>query len=77
MECSAYVLNAGSVWLVQSSRGQLIVVKPSGQEYQPIAQYTVADSRTEAHPVFLGNRILIKAWDTLTSFAIGEGAAAE
>jgi outer membrane protein assembly factor BamB len=67
----ASILNAGSAWLVLTMRGQLVVVKPSGKGYEPIAEYHVTDSRTEAHPVFLGNLILIRDRDSLRSLAIG------
>lgn len=70
MECSASILNAGSAWLVLTTRSQLLVVKPGGKEFQTIAEYRVSDSRTEAHPVLLGDRILIKDKTTLRSLAI-------
>jgi outer membrane protein assembly factor BamB len=71
----ASILNAGSVMLVLSDRGELIVCKASGTAYEPIAKYRVPDTPTYAHPVFLGDRILIKGKDTLRSFRIKEGAA--
>jgi outer membrane protein assembly factor BamB len=73
----ATVLNAGSVWLVLTNKGQLIVVKPSGTAYEPIAEYRVSDKQTWAHPVFLGDRILIKDELTLRSFRIGQGTGKE
>src|SRR5262249_27860223 len=42
----ATILNAGSVWLVLTNKGQLLVVKPSGTAYQPIAEYRVSDQQT-------------------------------
>jgi outer membrane protein assembly factor BamB len=66
----AGILNAGSVWLVLTNKGQLLVVKPNGKEYEPIAEYKVSDKQTWAHPVFLGDRILIKDDTTLRSFRI-------
>jgi outer membrane protein assembly factor BamB len=65
----AAILNAGSVWLALTSR-QLLVVKHSGKAYEPIAQYPVSDPPASAHPIFLGNRILIKGHSTLASFRI-------
>jgi outer membrane protein assembly factor BamB len=70
----ASILNAGSVWLVLTNNGQLIVVKPSGKAFEPIAQYRVADRGTDAHPVFLGKRILIKDTTMLRSFLIAHDA---
>jgi outer membrane protein assembly factor BamB len=66
----AAILNAGSVWLVLTNKGQLIVVKPSGTAYEPIAEYKVSDRQTWAHPVFLGDRILIRDDLTLRSYRI-------
>jgi outer membrane protein assembly factor BamB len=66
----ASVLNTGSAWLFLTDRGRLVVVKPSGTAYEPIVEYKVSDTETWAHPVFLGDRILIKDRATLHSFAI-------
>jgi outer membrane protein assembly factor BamB len=69
----ASIVNAGSVWLVLTNRGQLLVIKPGGATYEVIAQYQVAEKGdTWAHPVFLGNRILIKDTTTLRSLRIQE-----
>jgi outer membrane protein assembly factor BamB len=67
---NAAILNAGSVVLFLTSSGQLVVVKPTGKAYEPIARYRVSDTQTWAHPVFLGDRLLIKDHTTLTSFRI-------
>jgi outer membrane protein assembly factor BamB len=66
----ASIVNAGRVLLFLRDRGQLIVVKPSRTAYEPIAEYRVSDRGTVAHPVFLGDRILIKDDLTLRSFRI-------
>jgi outer membrane protein assembly factor BamB len=74
---SAAVLNAGDVWLALTVRGQLLVIRPSRTAYVPIAQYQVTDTPTWAHPVFLGNRILIRGASMLRSFRFlqeGQGA---
>jgi RNA polymerase sigma factor (sigma-70 family) len=73
----ASILNLGSVLLFLKDRGQLLVVKPSGTAFEPIAQYRVCDRPTVAHPVFLGDRILIKDDITLRSFRIGQDAGQE
>jgi outer membrane protein assembly factor BamB len=67
------ILNAGSAWLVLTSRGQLTVVRPSGRAYEPIATYRVSDAHTYAHPVFLGDRLLIKDERTLRCLRIEDG----
>jgi outer membrane protein assembly factor BamB len=63
-EGHASLLSAGSVLLFLTDGGRLLVVKPSAKAYEVIAEYRVADGHTAAHPVFLGDRILIK--DRLT-----------
>jgi outer membrane protein assembly factor BamB len=66
----ATVLNAGGAWLFLTNRGRLVVARPNGKEYEPIAEYTVSDRQTFPHPVFLGDRILIKDDTTLRSLRI-------
>jgi outer membrane protein assembly factor BamB len=68
------ILNAGSALLFLTDRGQLVVVKPSAKAYEPIAEYQVSNNETHAHPVFLGDRILIKDATTLRLFRIGPPA---
>jgi len=67
----ASIVNLGSVLLVLKDRGQLLVVKPSARTFERIAEYRVSDRPTVAHPVFLGNRILIKDDTTLRLFRLG------
>jgi outer membrane protein assembly factor BamB len=74
MECSASLLNAGRVWLVFTTRGQLLVVKAGGAGYERIAEYRVGDGPAWAHPVFLGERILIRDRLTLRSLRIDQPA---
>jgi outer membrane protein assembly factor BamB len=64
------VVNAGGAWLFLTARGRLVVAKPSGKEFEPIAEYKVSDRATWAHPIFLGERILIKDDQNLRSFRI-------
>jgi outer membrane protein assembly factor BamB len=71
----ASILNAGSVWLILTNCGQLLVVKASGTAYEPLAQYSVAEGHADAHPVFLGDRILIKDISTLRLFRIAPDVA--
>jgi outer membrane protein assembly factor BamB len=73
----ATILNAGTVWLVLTNKGQLLVVKPDGKKYELLAEYRVSDKETWAHPVFLGDRILIKDDSTLRSFRIGQNGGKE
>jgi outer membrane protein assembly factor BamB len=71
----ATVVNAGSVWLVLTNKGQLIVVKASGTAYEPIAEYRVADREAWSYPVFLGDRIVIKDDRTLRCYRIEAASA--
>jgi outer membrane protein assembly factor BamB len=66
----ASVVNAGSVLLFLTNRGRLVVAKANSKEYEPVAEYTVSDRQTWPHPVFLGDRILIKDETTLRSLRI-------
>jgi RNA polymerase sigma factor (sigma-70 family) len=70
----ASILNARSVLLFLTEKGRLIVVKPSATGYAPIAEYHVSDTDTHAHPVFLGDRILIKDALTLRCYRLDPDA---
>jgi RNA polymerase sigma factor (sigma-70 family) len=70
----ASIMRAGNVLLILTEKGRLIIVKPSATAYEPIAEYQVSDTDTYAHPLFLGERILIRDAATLRSFRIGEDA---
>jgi outer membrane protein assembly factor BamB len=66
----ASIVNTGSVLLFLTEKGRLVVVRPSARAYEPTAEYRVSDTDTHAHPVFLGDRILVKDASTLRSFRI-------
>jgi outer membrane protein assembly factor BamB len=69
LEAGHTTVNAGSVWLVFTVKGKLIVLKPSGRQYEVIAEYLVADNGgTWAHPALLGNRLLIRDREALRCF---------
>ena len=68
---NASILNlGGKVLLLLTNEANLIVLPVSAKEYAPVTQYTVANSPTWAHPVVIGNRILIKDETTLSSLKI-------
>jgi outer membrane protein assembly factor BamB len=67
---NASILNAGRVLLILTNEGRLLVINPSARGYEPVAEYRVSDTTTYAHPVLLGNRVLIKDASTLRSFRI-------
>ena len=60
----------GGVLLFLTHDAELIVAKKSGNGFEPLRKYTVADSPTWAYPVILDRGILIKdamtlaLWDT-------------
>jgi outer membrane protein assembly factor BamB len=64
------ILSAADVLLFLTQDGRLFVVRASGKGYEPVARYKVSDRRTMAHPVFLGDRILIRDDSTLRSLRI-------
>jgi outer membrane protein assembly factor BamB len=70
LQQSGALVNAGSAWLALTSGGDLIVVKPSAAGFEQLAKYHVAESHVWTHPVFLGDRFLVKDETTLRSFAI-------
>jgi outer membrane protein assembly factor BamB len=68
---NAAILNlGGKALLLLTNDASLIVLPVNAKEYAPVTQYTVADSQTWAHPVVIGNRILIKDETTLRSLKI-------
>ena len=68
---NAAILNlGGKALLLLSNDANLIVLSVNAKEYAPVTQYTVADSQTWAHPVVIGNRILIKDETALRSLKI-------
>ena len=66
---NAAILNAGKVLLLLTNEAKLVVLGPSATEYKPLAEYTVAQSPTWAHPVAAGNRILVKDETTLAALS--------
>jgi hypothetical protein len=66
----ASLVNAGTVWLALTSHGHLTVMKATGMAYEPLAQYRVPERGTDAYPVLVGDRILIKGDTTLRCLRI-------
>ena len=67
---NASILNLSGTLLALTNDANLIVLPAAAKEYAPLAQLTVATSPTWAHPVFLGDRILVKDETTLASLAL-------
>ncbi len=57
---NAAIVSAGNVLLLLTTNSELMVAKKSAKAFEVLRRYTVADSPTWAHPVVLGNGILIK-----------------
>jgi len=70
---NAAILNLGNqVLLLLTNDANLIVQPAAAKSYAPLAQYNVASSETWAHPLVLGDRILVKDENSLISLAIGK-----
>ncbi len=64
------VVDAGSVLLALTPNAQLIVFAPSGQGFEQLASYKVAENETYAHPIAAGNGFYIKDQDSVTLWTI-------
>lgn len=58
-ENAAILATPKHVWFL-TNESRLVVVEAGADEYSPVAEYTVADSPTWAHPVIFKDSILIK-----------------
>jgi outer membrane protein assembly factor BamB len=67
---NAAIVTAGDLLLILTDDAQLAIAKASGSGWTTIARLEVASSPTWAHPVFLGDRILIKDQQTLALLRI-------
>jgi len=66
---NAAILNAGGFFFLLTDEAKLIVLKADARSYAPLKEYQVASSPTWAHPLLLGNRILVKDKTTLASLS--------
>jgi outer membrane protein assembly factor BamB len=67
---NASIINVAGTLLALTNDAVLYVLPASASSFAPAAQYTVATSQTWAHPVFLGETILIKDETTLASLSL-------
>lgn len=67
---NAAIVNLGGTLLALTNDAVLYVLPASATSFAPSAQYTVATSQTWAHPVVLGENILVKDETTLTSLLL-------
>jgi outer membrane protein assembly factor BamB len=67
---NASILNLSGTLLALTNDAVLYVMPAPAPSFAPAAQYTVAASQTWAHPVFLGDQILVKDEKTLASLSL-------
>jgi outer membrane protein assembly factor BamB len=67
---NASITNVAGMLLALTNDAVLYVLPAGATSFVPVAQYTVANSQTWAHPVFLGDHILVKDETTLTSLSL-------
>lgn len=67
---SSAVLGSGNLLFILTSDASLVVAKKNSKEFEPVAKYSVADSKTYAHPVVLGKRILVRDDTSLSLWSL-------
>jgi outer membrane protein assembly factor BamB len=67
---NAAIVNLSGTLLVLTNEAKLLVQHANGKGYAPVAEYTVANSPTWAHPLVIGDRILVKDETTLRSLSL-------
>jgi outer membrane protein assembly factor BamB len=67
---NAALVNVGGTLLALTNDAVLYVLPASATAFTPSTQYTVATSPTWAHPVVLGDRILVKDETTLAALSL-------
>ena len=60
------IVDAGSVLLALTPKGDLTVIEPSDKEYKKVASYKVADTETYAYPVAADKGLFVKEKDSLS-----------
>ncbi|MBC8472705.1 MAG: PQQ-binding-like beta-propeller repeat protein [Planctomycetes bacterium] len=64
------IVDAGSCLMALPSSSELIVYKPSKNQYEELAKIKVADTPIYSHPVIAGNRIFIKDQESVALLMI-------
>ncbi len=64
------IVDTGPCLMALPSSSELIVYKPTKNQYEEIAKIKVADTPIYAHPVVAGNRIFIKDQDSIALLMI-------
>lgn len=68
---NAAIVTAGSVLMMLTDGAELIVARSDPKQFEVLKKYSVAESPTWAHPVVIGNTILIKDVSNLSLLSIG------
>ena len=68
---NAAIISAGPFLFMLTSEAKLIVAEASPAAFKPVRTFEVASSATWAHPVVLGDRVLIKDVQSLALVKIG------
>jgi len=66
---NAAILNTGKTLFFLTNDANLIIANPNTKNFEVLAKYTVAQSQTWAHPILLGNKMLIKDEKTIALFS--------
>jgi len=66
---AAVLINGGNLILLKDD-AQLVIAKAGGSSFEPLRNYTVADSPTWAHPLILRNGVVIKDATTLAFWSV-------
>ena len=69
---NAAIIAAGDALLILTNDGQLTVARASDKTWTAVTKLEVATSPTWAHPVFLGDRLLVKDEQTLALLRVGQ-----
>jgi hypothetical protein len=64
------IVDAGPVLIALSPAAELVVFEPSGEAYNEVARYKVADGGTYAYPVPAGNGIYVKDQNHITLWTV-------
>jgi outer membrane protein assembly factor BamB len=64
------IVDAGSVLLALTPKGELTVFEPSDKEYKKLTGYKVADAETYAYPVAVGKGVFVKDKDALSLWTV-------
>jgi outer membrane protein assembly factor BamB len=67
---NASLIAAGSVLLLSTTNGELIVARPNAAKFEEVRRYTVANSPVWAHPAVAAGALLIKDVDKLICWAL-------